>query len=109
MKKGIPVNIAIQMVDSQSLANFQRQAVKTMAFLENDDDAFIFESNSILGDGTPAQIMPLLTGIFCISIMFIEKKEGKIEIFIEKQANWTRVLVFFLIRLVPCYLMPSIN
>ena len=58
------------MIDSQSLANFQRQAVKTMEFLNNDDDAFIFESNSILGDGTPAQIMPLLTGIFIINIMY---------------------------------------
>ena len=58
----MPVNIAIQMIDSESRANFQRQAVKTMEFLENDDDAFVFESNSILGDGTPAQIMPLLTG-----------------------------------------------
>ena len=64
------------MIDSQSLANFQRQAVKTMEFLNNDDDAFIFESNSILGDGTPAQIMPLLTGIFVINIMYLERSEN---------------------------------
>ena len=64
------------MIDSQSLANFQRQAVKTMEFLNNDDDAFIFESNSILGDGTPAQIMPLLTGISIINIMYLERSEN---------------------------------
>lgn len=58
LKNWIPVNIAIRMVDSQSLANFQRQAMKIMEFLKNDDDAFIFESNSNLGYGT------LLTGIY---------------------------------------------
>ena len=60
--KGMPINVAIQMFDSQSKANFQRQAIKTMKFIEEDEDTIIFQSNSILGDGTTAQISAMLTG-----------------------------------------------
>eukprot|EP00111_Clytia_hemisphaerica_P010755 TCONS_00031414-protein len=60
---GLPINIAIQMYDSQSRANFQRHAIKTMDFLEKDVDSFIFQSNSIVGDGTTAQISAMLTGV----------------------------------------------
>lgn len=56
------MNIALLMFDSQSRANFQRQTVKTMTFLENDEDTVIMKGHSISGDGTTAQLSAMLTG-----------------------------------------------
>jgi len=56
------MNVAIQLLDSQSKANFERQAINTMKFVEQDVDTIVFQSNSILGDGTTAQVSAMLTG-----------------------------------------------
>ncbi|XP_066933796.1 uncharacterized protein [Clytia hemisphaerica] len=63
MASGLKMNVAIQMFDSQSNANIRRQAVRTIQYLEQDEHSFIFNANSIVGDGTTAQVSAMLTGI----------------------------------------------
>lgn len=71
MASGLKMNVAIQMFDSQSNANIRRQAVRTIQYLEQDEHSFIFNANSIVGDGTTAQVSAMLTGILLIKILFL--------------------------------------
>ncbi|KAK3751782.1 hypothetical protein QZH41_013246, partial [Actinostola sp. cb2023] len=59
---GIPVNIAMIMFDSTSAANFIRKMPKTNAYLKTRPTVYM-KGNTIVGDGTTAQLCAMLTGI----------------------------------------------
>ncbi|XP_031563798.1 uncharacterized protein LOC116299306 [Actinia tenebrosa] len=59
---GIPVNVAMIMFDSTSAANFVRQMPITRSYLKTRPTVFL-EGETIVGDGTTAQLCAMLTGI----------------------------------------------
>ncbi|KAK3749596.1 hypothetical protein QZH41_002777 [Actinostola sp. cb2023] len=61
-KSGIPVNIALIMFDSTSAANFIRKMPKTNDYLKTRPTVFM-KGNTIVGDGTTAQLCAMLTGV----------------------------------------------
>ena len=64
-KKGmLQYNVLLLMIDSQSASNVKRKLKRVYDYLTKDDDSFIFEGQSIVGDGTTAQLSALLTGAF---------------------------------------------
>ena len=48
--------------DSLSRNTFIRTLPKTYAFLTKDLDAYVLQGYNIVGDGTPQQLLPILTG-----------------------------------------------
>ena len=61
-ENGLKTDIAILLFDSNSAANFRRLMPKTMGFLDNNKDSFIFRANTVVGDATSPQVAALLTG-----------------------------------------------
>ncbi|XP_020917032.2 uncharacterized protein LOC110254391 [Exaiptasia diaphana] len=59
---GIPVNICLIMFDSTSAANFIRQMTKTNEYLKTRPTVYM-KGQTIVGDGTTAQLCAMLTGI----------------------------------------------
>ncbi|XP_031550733.1 uncharacterized protein LOC116288134 [Actinia tenebrosa] len=59
---GIPVNVAMILFDSTSAANFVRQMPITRSYLKTRPTVFL-EGETIVGDGTTAQLCAMLTGI----------------------------------------------
>ena len=57
-------NVAFLMIDSQSASNVKRRLRRVYDHLSRDEDTFIFEGHSIVGDGTTAQLSAILTGAF---------------------------------------------
>ncbi|XP_065067083.1 uncharacterized protein LOC135692729 [Rhopilema esculentum] len=55
-------NVALIMLESQSAANVQRKMPKTFKYLQGTDNAFIFNSHTIVGDGTTDQLCAMLIG-----------------------------------------------
>ncbi|XP_073234705.1 uncharacterized protein [Porites lutea] len=60
---GIPLNIALIMFDSTSAANFKRKMPKSLEYLTDDLNSLLMRGETIVGDGTTAQLAALLTGI----------------------------------------------
>ena len=56
-------NILILGLDSVSRMQFERMLPKTFAYITKELDGIILKGYNILGDGTPAQIIPILTGM----------------------------------------------
>lgn len=56
-------NILILGLDSVSRMQFERMLPKTFAYINKDLDGIVLNGYNILGDGTPAQIIPILTGM----------------------------------------------
>ena len=61
--KGLGLDVVFLMIDAQSNANFQRQLIKTMPQLLNDEDTIILNGHTIVGDGTTAQLAAILIGL----------------------------------------------
>jgi len=61
---GLKYNVAMLMVDSQSASNVKRRLRKAYEYLQKDENTFIFEGHSIVGDGTTAQLSAILAGAF---------------------------------------------
>ncbi|EDO48202.1 predicted protein, partial [Nematostella vectensis] len=59
----IPVNILMIMFDSTSAANFHRKMPNTTNLLKNTLDTVFLRGQTIVGDGTTAQLSAILTGI----------------------------------------------
>ncbi|XP_048575721.1 uncharacterized protein LOC116604845 isoform X2 [Nematostella vectensis] len=59
---GIPVSVCMIMFDSTSAANFQRKMPKSIAHMKTLPTVFL-KGNTIVGDGTTAQVTAMLTGI----------------------------------------------
>ena len=70
------------MIDSQSRANFDRQLIKTMELLNKDEDTIILKGQTIVGDGTTAQIAAMLIGIYLRSITLADL--GLMKVAVEK-------------------------
>ena len=51
------------MYDSQSHSNIQRYLKKTYNWLKNDPNTHIFKGHTIVGDGTTAQLLAMLTNL----------------------------------------------
>jgi len=60
---GIPLDIALIMYDSTSAANFKRKMPNTLEYLTKDLNSILLEGETIVGDGTTAQLCAMLTGI----------------------------------------------
>lgn len=60
---GIPLNVALIMFDSVSAANFRRKMPKSLEYLTNDLNSVLMQGETIVGDGTTAQLAAILTGI----------------------------------------------
>ncbi|PFX24499.1 uncharacterized protein LOC111331587 [Stylophora pistillata] len=60
---GIPLDISLIMFDSTSAANFQRKMPNTLEYLTKHLNSVVLEGETIVGDGTTAQLCALLTGI----------------------------------------------
>ncbi|KXJ21202.1 hypothetical protein AC249_AIPGENE1483 [Exaiptasia diaphana] len=59
---GIPINIGLIMFDSTSAANFIRQMTKSNEYLKTRPTIYM-KGQTIVGDGTTAQLCAMLTGI----------------------------------------------
>ena len=57
------LNIAMIMFDSQSHSNVQRYLKRTYNWLKNDPNTHIFKGHTIVGDGTTAQLIAMLTNL----------------------------------------------
>ena len=62
LKKGMPYNLHMILLDAQSHGNVYRQTKKLVKMLEEDDNAMIFKAHGIHGDGTTCQMMATLAG-----------------------------------------------
>jgi len=60
---GIPLNVALIMFDSTSAANFRRKMPNTLEYLTKNLDSLLMEGETIVGDGTTAQLCAMLTGV----------------------------------------------
>ncbi|KAL9978380.1 hypothetical protein ACROYT_G015885 [Oculina patagonica] len=60
---GIPLDVALIMYDSTSAANFKRKMPNTLEYLTKNLNSILLEGETIVGDGTTAQLSALLTGI----------------------------------------------
>jgi len=60
---GIPLDIALIMFDSTSAANFKRKMPNTLQYLTKNLNSILLEGETIVGDGTTAQLCAMLTGI----------------------------------------------
>ncbi|XP_068675511.1 uncharacterized protein [Montipora foliosa] len=60
---GIPLNVALIMFDSTSAANFRRKMPKSLEYLTHNLKSILMRGETIVGDGTTAQLAALLTGI----------------------------------------------
>ncbi|KAJ7370611.1 hypothetical protein OS493_031347 [Desmophyllum pertusum] len=60
---GIPLDVALIMFDSTSAANFKRKMPNSLKYLTNNLDSILLQGETIVGDGTTAQLAALLTGI----------------------------------------------
>ncbi|XP_020613792.1 uncharacterized protein LOC110052015 [Orbicella faveolata] len=60
---GIPLDIALIMYDSTSAANFKRKMPNTLEYLTKNLNSILLEGETIVGDGTTAQLCAMLTGI----------------------------------------------
>lgn len=60
---GIPLDVALIMFDSTSAANFRRKLPSTLEYLTKDLNSVLLQGETIVGDGTTAQLSALLTGI----------------------------------------------
>ena len=61
-KAPLPYNVAFIMLDSQSKSNVIRKLPKIYDYLNKDKNTFIFDGQSIVGDGTTAQLSAMLAG-----------------------------------------------
>ena len=61
---GLKYNVAMLMIDSQSASNVKRRLRRVYEYLQKDENTFIFEGHSIVGDGTTAQLSAILAGAF---------------------------------------------
>eukprot|EP00112_Aurelia_sp_Birch-Aquarium-sp1_P005764 Seg1653.6 transcript_id=Seg1653.6/GoldUCD/mRNA.D3Y31 product="hypothetical protein" protein_id=Seg1653.6/GoldUCD/D3Y31 len=61
-KASLPYNVAFIMLDSQSKSNIIRKLPRLYNYLNKDENTFIFDGQSIVGDGTTAQLSAMLTG-----------------------------------------------
>lgn len=59
---GIPMSIAFLGFDSMSRMSWLRRMPETRAYLVNELNAIELQGYNILGDGTPAALLPILTG-----------------------------------------------
>ena len=59
---GLGLNVALIMFDSQSAANVERAMPKSLKFLRRKQGTIELKGNSIVGDGTTAQLCAMLTG-----------------------------------------------
>lgn len=60
---GIPLNVAFIMFDSTSHANFKRKLPKTLEYLTKNLNTVFLQGETIVGDGTTAQLCGMFTGI----------------------------------------------
>ncbi|XP_078368741.1 uncharacterized protein LOC144652563 [Oculina patagonica] len=60
---GIPLDVALIMYDSTSAANFKRKMPNTLEYLTKNLNSVLLEGETIVGDGTTAQLCAMLTGI----------------------------------------------
>ncbi|XP_022792463.1 uncharacterized protein LOC111331586 [Stylophora pistillata] len=60
---GIPLDISMIMFDSTSAANFQRKMPHTLEYLKKHLNSVVLQGETIVGDGTTAQLCAMLTGI----------------------------------------------
>ncbi|KAJ7370610.1 hypothetical protein OS493_031346 [Desmophyllum pertusum] len=60
---GIPLDVALIMFDSTSEANFKRKMPNSLKYLTNNLNSILLQGETIVGDGTTAQLAALLTGI----------------------------------------------
>ncbi|XP_031550899.1 uncharacterized protein LOC116288272 [Actinia tenebrosa] len=60
---GIPVDIVMIMFDSTSAANFIRKMPRTYKYLKETLNTVFLNGQTIVGDGTTAQLSAILTGI----------------------------------------------
>ena len=60
---GLPLNILIVGIDSLSHAHAQRKLPKLYEYMKKDLGAMIFNGQSIVGDGTTAQLTAILAGL----------------------------------------------
>lgn len=60
---GIPLDISLIMYDSTSAANFQRKMPNTLKYLTKHLNSVVLQGETIVGDGTTAQLCAMLTGI----------------------------------------------
>lgn len=58
----IPLNVALIMFDSTSAVNFQRKMPRSLDYLVKNMNSILFRGETIVGDGTTAQLAALLTG-----------------------------------------------
>ena len=61
-KASLPYNVAFIMFDSQSKSNVIRKLPKIYDYLKKNKNTFIFDGQSIVGDGTTAQLSAMLAG-----------------------------------------------
>ncbi|KAJ7357528.1 hypothetical protein OS493_024333 [Desmophyllum pertusum] len=60
---GIPLDVALIMYDSTSAANFRRKMPNTLEYLTKNLNSVFLQGETIVGDGTTAQLCAMLTGI----------------------------------------------
>ena len=60
--KGLPLNVAVVVFDSTSLAHFRRVFPRVEAYMKSELNSVFFEGHSIVGDGTTPALTAMLTG-----------------------------------------------
>lgn len=60
---GIPLDVALIMLDSVSNAQFRRKMPHTLEYLNEQPTTVFLQGETIVGDGTTAQLSAILTGI----------------------------------------------
>ena len=56
------MNVLVFVIDALSHLSWQRKLPKTYAYLKNDLDAVIMKGYNVVGDDSPAALIPILTG-----------------------------------------------